>query len=80
MSCSPQAWASGAFPLIVRSMLGLQVDSGTRSLRVEPQLPDWINSVELSGVHALGGIGDINVVRTNSGFEVSKTELSVLQS
>ncbi|CAN5447719.1 amylo-alpha-1,6-glucosidase [soil metagenome] len=80
VSCSPQAWASGAFPLIVRSMLGLRVDPETRSLRVEPQLPDWIDLIEFSGARALGAIGDVNVVRTDGGFEVSVAELSFVGS
>lgn len=80
VSCSPQAWASGAFPLIVRSMVGLRVDAQTRSLQVDPQLPDWINSIEFTGVHAIGGIGGVRVTRTERGFEVSLAEFSVAGS
>ncbi|MGH2549444.1 MAG: glycogen debranching N-terminal domain-containing protein, partial [Thermomicrobiales bacterium] len=80
VSCSPQAWASGAFPLIVRSMLGLHVDPETRSLRVEPQLPDWIDTVEMAGIRALGVTGDVQVVRTAGGMSISVGELSLVGS
>jgi glycogen debranching enzyme len=61
VSCNPQAWASGAFPLILRAMLGLQVDPATRSLVFAPQLPEWIGSVEISGVQVLGGTETITI-------------------
>jgi glycogen debranching enzyme len=63
VSCNPQAWASGAFPLIVRAMLGLQVDTVTKSLQVNPQLPDWIESIEFAGVHSLGKTENVRVNR-----------------
>lgn len=77
VSCNPQAWASGAFPLIVRSMLGLTVDPESRSLRLAPQLPAWIEAVELSNIHVLGTSGSIRLARSESGFEVSAAELSL---
>lgn len=41
-SCSPQAWASAAPLLLVRSFLGLQPDVPRRRLTVAPRLPrDW---------------------------------------
>ena len=45
VSCSPQAWAAGAIPLLLRGMLGLQVDPARRVLTVDPHLPDWLPSV-----------------------------------
>jgi glycogen debranching enzyme len=38
-SCSPQAWASAAPLLLVRSFLGLDPDTPSRTLTVRPQLP-----------------------------------------
>jgi glycogen debranching enzyme len=38
-SCSPQAWASAAPLLLVRSFLGLDPDVPRRRLTVRPQLP-----------------------------------------
>jgi glycogen debranching enzyme len=64
VSCNPQAWASGTFPLIVRAMLGLQVDPATKSLQVKPQLPEWISSIEISGMHVLGKTEKVCVDRT----------------
>jgi glycogen debranching enzyme len=63
VSCNPQAWASGALPLIVRAMMGLDVDPETRALRVAPQLPDWIDAIEITGVRALGRTETVLVER-----------------
>ena len=44
-ACSPQAWSSGAILLLLRSMLGLQVEDGR--LVIEPALPRGISRIEL---------------------------------
>ena len=38
-SCSPQAWASAAPLLLVRALLGLDLDVPSRTLTVRPRLP-----------------------------------------
>ena len=53
-SCSPQAWAAGAVPLLLRAMLGVEPDPRERRLLLDPALPAGL-SVELSGVPAFGG-------------------------
>jgi glycogen debranching enzyme len=43
VSCSPQAWASGAWFLLLTSILGLRPNASRRELRiVNPMLPDWL--------------------------------------
>lgn len=43
VSCSPQAWASGAFFLLLTSSLGLRPNASRRELRVvNPMLPEWL--------------------------------------
>jgi glycogen debranching enzyme len=47
-SCSPQAWASAAPLLLMRSFLGLQPDVPRRTLAVAPRLPERAGRVRLS--------------------------------
>ncbi|BBY38550.1 amylo-alpha-1,6-glucosidase [Mycobacterium mantenii] len=54
-SCSPQAWASAAPLLLVRSFLGLEPHVPQRRLAVAPQLPEAWGRVKLSDLR-LGGI------------------------
>ncbi|MGH9488476.1 MAG: amylo-alpha-1,6-glucosidase [Terriglobales bacterium] len=48
VSCSPQAWASGAWFLLLTAALGLRPNAGRRELRVvNPLLPDWLSWLRL---------------------------------
>jgi glycogen debranching enzyme len=53
-SCSPQAWAAGTVPLLVRAMLGVEPDSETQGLLADPVLPEGVEELRLSGVPAFG--------------------------
>jgi glycogen debranching enzyme len=57
-SCSPQAWAAGAVPLLLRTMLGVEPEPRERRLLIDPALPGGV-SAELSGVPAFGGRHDL---------------------
>lgn len=70
VSCSPQAWAAATPPLLIRAMLGLQVDLGARRLSVSPALPVWLNEVTLRGLQVLGRRGSLTVRRQGSGYDV----------
>lgn len=49
VSCSPQAWASGAVFLMLRACLGIYPDAPRRSLKiVNPQLPHWMDEITLT--------------------------------
>jgi len=51
VSCSPQAWASGALFLLLRASLGLYPDAPGHSLRiVNPQLPPFVSELTLEGL------------------------------
>src|SRR6185503_10393142 len=51
VSCSPQAWASGAFFLLVQSALGLRPDAPNRRLTItNPRLPEFLDRLDLSGL------------------------------
>ncbi|MGH2535234.1 MAG: amylo-alpha-1,6-glucosidase [Thermomicrobiales bacterium] len=68
VSCSPQAWAAGSAPLLVRSMLGLSVDTGTERLRVTPALPDWLVSVTIRNLYVLGRTMSLTVRRDGDDY------------
>jgi glycogen debranching enzyme len=53
-SCSPQAWAAGTVPLLVRAMLGVEPDPENRRLLADPVLPQGVESLRLDGVPAFG--------------------------
>ena len=43
VSCSPQAWASGAIFLILNSILGIRPSAPRKELNIiNPQLPEWL--------------------------------------
>jgi len=48
VSCSPQAWASGSFFLILSSLLGIRPSAPRKELNiVNPVLPEWIDHLHL---------------------------------
>jgi glycogen debranching enzyme len=48
VSCSPQAWASGAFFLLVQACLGLAPDAAAHTLVIrDPHLPAFVDKLEL---------------------------------
>ena len=48
VSCSPQAWASGALFLILSSLLGIRPSAPRKVLNVvNPQLPDWLDHLHI---------------------------------
>ena len=51
VACSPQAWAAGAIPYMLRTALGLEPDATENTLRVvRPVLPDWLGEVSVRGL------------------------------
>ncbi len=48
VSCSPQAWASGALFLILSSVLGIRPSAQRRELNIiNPQLPEWLGHLHI---------------------------------
>jgi glycogen debranching enzyme len=70
VSCSPQAWAAGSAPLLLRSMLGLSVDTASRRLIVTPALPEWLEWVTISGLRVLGQTVSLTVRRVDSDYQI----------
>ena len=55
VSCSPQAWASGAIFLLLTSVLGIRPSAPRRELNiVNPRLPDWLDSLNIRNLR-IGG-------------------------
>lgn len=77
VSCSPQAWAAGAMPLLVCSMLSMQVDLKNRRLTLSPSLPKWLDELTLSDVSVLGARGSLTVRRSGSGFAIESSALPI---
>jgi glycogen debranching enzyme len=51
VACSPQAWSSAAWFLLVRAVLGLEPDAPARTLHVRsPWLPPWLDELTLEGI------------------------------
>jgi glycogen debranching enzyme len=51
VSCSPQAWASGAFFMLLQAMLGIQPEAHLRTLQIRnPVLPDFLDELTLSNL------------------------------
>ncbi len=64
VSCSPQAWASGAMFLILSSVLGLHPSAPRKELNiVNPQLPDWLDHLS---------IRNLRIGRSRVGLDFSR--------
>lgn len=70
-SCSPQAWASAAPLLLVRSFLGLEPDVPHRTVTVLPRVPARWGRVELTDLRLGGTTVDLAV----DGDQVTATNL-----
>jgi glycogen debranching enzyme len=66
-SCSPQAWASAAPLLLLRSFLGLEPHGPRRRLAVRPDLPPSWGKVTLEGLR----LGGLTVQLTAAGREAT---------
>jgi glycogen debranching enzyme len=64
---SPQAWATAAPFLWVRTMLGVHVEDG--KLAVDPRVPKQYGEIYYHGVHAFGGHFDIRAAGTKGSVE-----------
>jgi glycogen debranching enzyme len=66
VACSPQAWASGAIPYLLRTALGLEPDAPNGCLTIRrPILPDWLGSVEVKGLQVGKSSLDLRYERVN---------------
>ena len=72
----PQAWAAGAMPWLISSMLGLEADAPNRRLQIQPVLPDWLPDLHLTHLN----VGDATVdLRFWSEGERTRWEITHLK-
>jgi glycogen debranching enzyme len=65
-ACSPQAWAAGAMPFMLQSILGLEPDALRGVLRLNrPRLPHWLRQVTLRGLRVGEGSVDLRFARVD---------------
>jgi glycogen debranching enzyme len=75
VACHPQAWAAGAVPSMLATMLGLEPHGFDGRLVVRrPRLPSWLPSVVLRGLRVGGRGADLRFSRDGGGV----TQLEVL--
>jgi glycogen debranching enzyme len=84
VACHPQAWAAGAFPSLLATMLGLEPHAFEQRLVVRrPRLPSWLPSVELRGLRVGGRTASLRFARDGGGVTrlevLGKTDLEVQQ-
>jgi glycogen debranching enzyme len=67
----PQAWAAGTPILLLQLLLGLRPDRERHALTTEApsELPAWVGSLRLSGVHAFGKRWKVQAKRGNVRVE-----------
>jgi glycogen debranching enzyme len=68
VACSPQAWSSAAWFLLLRAVLGISADAPRRTLRiVAPQMPPWLDEIVLEGLRVGPARATIRFVRGPKG-------------
>jgi len=76
VACQPQAWAAGAMPYLLTTMLGFEPDGFEEKLRiVRPRLPGNINRVEVHGLQV--GSGEAELVFERNGDQVAVSILKI---
>ncbi|CAA9571142.1 MAG: Glycogen debranching enzyme (Alpha-1,6-glucosidase) [uncultured Thermomicrobiales bacterium] len=73
VSCIPQAWAAGAIPFMLTSLLGLAITDDGAEITVAPNLPESIDWVEVTGLRAGNADATVRVRRDGDGYAVEGT-------
>ncbi len=69
----PQAWASGTVFLLIRGMLGAEIDAEARTLFLDPVLPDWLPELRLEALRVGKLRVDLRVWRENGETRATLT-------
>jgi glycogen debranching enzyme len=70
IACQPQAWAAGAIPFMLTTLLGLEPDAFENRLRiVRPILPNQVNHVDVRNLSV--GEASIDLVFERTGSDVT---------
>ncbi len=68
VACHPQAWAAGAIPYLINTMLGLVPEAFDNRVRLlAPNLPDFITVMEIKRLRVGQGSIDVRIRRKKDG-------------
>ncbi len=68
VACVPQAWAAAAPFMLLQTLLGISAHAPDRRLNVDrPQLPGWLQSVDVRGLRVGAARTSLGFSRTASG-------------
>ncbi|HET6439895.1 MAG TPA: glycogen debranching N-terminal domain-containing protein [Anaeromyxobacter sp.] len=68
VACSPQAWSSAAWFLLLRASLGLRADAPRGELRIEhPRLPAWLDEITLENLRVGRARATLRFTRGRTG-------------
>lgn len=76
VACHPQAWAAGALPFLVVTLLGLEPDAFNQRLRiVRPLLPRGLDRLDVTGLRVGRATVDLAFRRGPDGIDAEVTHL-----
>jgi glycogen debranching enzyme len=71
VACHPQAWASGTFPFLLTTLLGLRPDAFAKRLRIiRPLLPNGLDRLDLRSLEVGQATVDLHFQRGEQGIHV----------
>ena len=71
VACHPQAWAAGALPFLVTTLLGLEPDAFGNRLRIaHPILPQGLDRLDVKGLRVGRASVDLAFQRGKAGIDV----------
>lgn len=74
VACHPQAWAAGAIPYLINTMLGMVPEAFDNRVRMlAPSLPDFITLMEIKRLRVGRGSLDLRVRRRKDGSYAVET-------
>jgi glycogen debranching enzyme len=77
IACQPQAWAAGAIPFMITSLLGLKPKAFEKKLQlVRPILPDGVNSLEIKNLNMGEAAVDLFFERQSDRIATRVTKLT----
>jgi glycogen debranching enzyme len=69
VTCSPQAWAAGSVPLLIRCFLGLETSAEDGRLVIDPAFPEWLNEVTIHNLPFREKVVTLTVQRSGDDYE-----------
>ena len=76
VACHPQAWASGSFPFLLTTLLGLAPEAFEKRLRIiRPLLPEFLDRLELRRLHVGSAVVDLAFRREAQDIHVDVVKL-----